>query len=759
MTTQELHLQPQRARFDAHRRWWIISALIAVVLLINQNKSIAEFWPVLFILGLTVVYNFILTLRAYFSKISKIQPYLELGVDLILTGALVQYTGGIIASPLVFLLPLLIMVQAFQLKPHMTILSGAGALAVLVLLIHLAPAGTVWSPFTWERAAVVCGLTLLTTLGVRAFRRDQTELRSQLSEKENALEEARKSTSEMELRIHTSTRQLEKANIMLVKKNLALLAFHEIYTAMSSTYNSGRLLNLVMDTAMSLLKATAGALMLRESGSDVMKVRVSRGLDPKQLRGFEVKVGSGIEGEVAVSGKAELLTNLDASPRRKAIHPESRCKMCVPLRTKNRVVGTITVESSNPEAFSRNDLELFGTLGSQASEVLQNVEMYEELRRKADHLSLLFEVGKNIGSIKRLGELFETILKRTMQVMKARRGFLLIYDQDRDELVVRASFGLESQGHLAPLPVNRGITGHIYQKDQAVLISNVTQSPMYDPGTDEIYTGHILLAAPMCLSNKKFGIICLTDPARGHQFSNDNLNTLSSLASQAAIAIENVHLVSALRRDYLNSIKALAAAVDAKDHYTHGHSHKVMVYATAIAREMGLKEKEIEKIRYGALLHDIGKIGISEAVLNKPSKLTPREFDTIAMHPILGVSIVQNIESLKDLIPTILYHHERYAGGGYPEGKAGNSIPLGARIVAVADAWDVMTSDRAYRKALPISVAVAELKKFSGTQFDPELVEAFLRHLEKGEKSEPWKGDDSRSVLFWQDEDLDRLLT
>jgi HD-GYP domain-containing protein (c-di-GMP phosphodiesterase class II) len=129
------------------------------------------------------------------------------------------------------------------------------------------------------------------------------------------------------------------------------------------------------------------------------------------------------------------------------------------------------------------------------------------------------------------------------------------------------------------------------------------------------------------------------------------------------------------------------------------------------------------------------------------------------MHPILGVSIVQNIESLKDLIPTILYHHERYAGGGYPEGKAGNSIPLGARIVAVADAWDVMTSDRAYRKALPKSVAVAELKKFSGTQFDPELVEAFLRQEEKDEKIEPWKGDDNRSVLFWQDEDLERLMT
>lgn len=763
MTTQELHLQLQRARNDANRRWWIITALIAGVLLLNQNKSIAEFWQVLSILGLTVVYNFVLTLLAYFKAISKVQPYLELSMDLLLISGLVFFTGGLNASPLVFLFPVLILLQALHLRPRLTLVSGLASLLAMGIIWFLAPAGAGWTMLVWDRVILVAFLTVLATFGVTVFHREQSALRAKLAENESVLAEARKCTDELELRISTSTRQLEKANIMLVKKNLALLAFHEIYTAMSATYNSKKLLNLVMDTSMTLLKASVGVLLLRESGSPVMKVKESRGLDGAQMRKLQVKIGSGIEGEVAATGKPVLFENLAAVPRLKAIHPESNCKMCVPLYIKNTVVGTISVEHSQANAFTRNDLELFSTLGSQASEVLQNVGNYEELRRKAQHLTLLADVGKSIGSIKRLGELFETILRRSMQVMKARRGFLLVYDQDRDDLVVRASIGLESQWIQAHLPVNRGIAGHILQSSQPVLIPQAAQSSLYDRTTDGIYAGHMLLAAPMFLKNekinKKFGIICLTDPKRGHQFTGENLDTLFSLASQAAIAIENVQLVAALRKDYLNSINALAAAVDAKDHYTHGHSHKVMVYATAIARELGLNKKEIEKIRFGALLHDIGKIGISEIVLNKPSKLTPKEFDTIAMHPILGVSIVQNIESLKDLIPTILYHHERYAGGGYPEGKAGNSIPLGARIVAVADAWDVMTSDRAYRKALPISVAVAELKKFSGTQFDPELVEAFLRHLEKGEKIEPWKGDDNRSVLFWQDEDLERLMT
>lgn len=760
MTTQELHLQLQRARDDANRRWWIITAIIGGVLLLNQNKSIGELWPVLSILGLAIVYNFVLTLLAYFQSVSKIQPYLELGVDLVLISGLVYFTGGLNASPLAFFFPLLIAVQAFQLSPRLTLISGISSLLVLGVLAVLAPAGTAWTWLAGERVLLVACLTALATLGVSALSRTQAKLNSLLAEKEHALAEARKCTDELELRISSSTQQLEKANIMLVKKNLALLAFHEIYTAMSATYNSKKLLKLVMDTSMMLLKASAGLILLRESGTNLMKVKESRGLDAAQLQQFQFKISAGIEGEVAASGKPVLYQNLAVVPRLKAVHPESQCKMCVPLMINHSVVGVISVEHAQVNAYTANDLELFTTLGSQASEVLQNVGIYEDMRRKAQHLTLLADVGKSIGSITRLGELFVTILRRSMQVMNARRGFLLIYDQDRDELVVRASI---PERHEANLPVDRGIAGHIFQKLQPVLIRDVTRSSLFNQATDGIYSGHMLLAAPMCLKSekgdKKFGIICLTDPKRGHEFTEENLNTLFSLASQAAVAIENVQLVGALRRDYLNSINALAAAVDAKDHYTHGHSHKVMVYATAIAREMELGKREIEKIRFGALLHDIGKIGISEIVLNKPSKLTPKEFDTIAMHPILGVSIVQNIESLKDLIPTILYHHERYAGGGYPEGKAGNSIPLGARIVAVADAWDVMTSDRAYRKALPISVAVSELKKFSGTQFDPELVEAFLRHLEKGEKIEPWKGDDNRSVLFWQDEDLERLMT
>ncbi|MBN1595920.1 GAF domain-containing protein [candidate division FCPU426 bacterium] len=755
MSTHELLIQ--RTREDTNRRWWIIAGLLGLVILLHPSQNVLEYWPVLAVLGLGIIYNFILSLLAYFKLTGRYWIYLEIFADILLINALVYFTGGVLSSPLYFLYLFFILVQAFYFNHRQVFLAGGGVIISLGLLLLLSPQQELLSWHLLERVVFVLAVTTAAGLLLKNYKEKSTKAETDLQESQLRLESLCQNNQELEVKIRTSTQQLEKANVMLVKKNLALMAFHEIYTAMSSTYNSSRLLNLVMDTAMSLLKASSGVLLLREANSDYLEAKVSRGLPGRLVRSLEFKLGHGMEGEIAQTGKAKLYADLDHVPGLKTITSDCKSKMCVPLWSQKRLVGVISVESGVPNAFSQNDLELFSTLGSQASEVLQNLEIYEELRTKADHLSLLFEVGKSIGSIFNLRTLFGTILERAMQVMKARRGFLMIYDKSTEVLRIRASLGLNVNLDQNSVQVDRGIAGWVFKKVRSVVIPNVEKSSLYDPDNDQIYVGRDLMACPLHIRKKVFGVICLNDRIGSKQFSHEDLDLLSALASQAAIAIENVELYASVRRDYLNAVKALAAAVDAKDHYTHGHSHKVMVYATTIAKAMDLSEKEIEKIKYGALLHDVGKIGISEAVLNKPSRLTPKEFDTIAMHPILGVSIVQNIESLKDLIPTILYHHERYSGGGYPEGKAGNSIPLGARVVAVADAWDVMTSDRAYRKALPISVAVSELKKCAGTQFDPEIVETFMKTLEKEEKIETFNEEEQTDV-FWDEEEISRLM-
>ena len=174
----------------------------------------------------------------------------------------------------------------------------------------------------------------------------------------------------------------------------------------------------------------------------------------------------------------------------------------------------------------------------------------------------------------------------------------------------------------------------------------------------------------------------------------------------------------------LGTIHALAATVDAKDHYTYGHSEKVAKYATAIAQELGYSQDSLESVRVAALLHDIGKIGVPDHLLGKSRPLSPKEWEVMRSHPDLGVAILKHIDAIKDCLVAVLHHHERYDGSGYPAGLKGENIPLNARILAVADAYDAMTSERPYRQGkMTCEQALAELTRCAGKQFDPRVVE------------------------------------
>jgi putative nucleotidyltransferase with HDIG domain len=188
-----------------------------------------------------------------------------------------------------------------------------------------------------------------------------------------------------------------------------------------------------------------------------------------------------------------------------------------------------------------------------------------------------------------------------------------------------------------------------------------------------------------------------------------------------------------LRTAYIQTIRALAEAVDAKDAYTRGHSERVGVYASKITREMGYQKEFIERVYIAGLLHDVGKIGVRDAVITKPERLTPEEYAEIKQHPSIGAKILEPVDFLADVAPCVRHHHEWYDGSdrGYPDRLTGDAIPLPSRIILVADTVEAMTSDRPYRKALPLDVVYTELTKYSGSQFDPACVSAFLRLLER----------------------------
>jgi HD-GYP domain-containing protein (c-di-GMP phosphodiesterase class II) len=247
---------------------------------------------------------------------------------------------------------------------------------------------------------------------------------------------------------------------------------------------------------------------------------------------------------------------------------------------------------------------------------------------------------------------------------------------------------------------------------------------------------------------KVIGMLNAYSLTRGNKFNEGQRKMLAVLGSRAAVSIENArlyeHLVDAnaelkganqsLEENFRQTIVGFAHALEESDRYTRGHSERVSAYSRLIATGLGMKDKEIETVVWSGLMHDIGKIGIRYEKLNKPGKLTPEEMAMFRTHPAKGKRILEPIPSMRDLIPGCYCHHESWDGSGYPQGLCRHNIPLIGRIVAVADTYDAMTSDRAYRKALPHEVAVAELERCQGIQFDPDMVDTFLRVIEEHRK-------------------------
>jgi PAS domain S-box-containing protein len=240
-----------------------------------------------------------------------------------------------------------------------------------------------------------------------------------------------------------------------------------------------------------------------------------------------------------------------------------------------------------------------------------------------------------------------------------------------------------------------------------------------------------VLLVPLMIKDKHIGYLTVDGPADGKIPNLETVRLLELFANQAAVAIENMQLYQDLERSYYSTLKAFVAAMDAKDPYTKGHSENVRLHALNIARLLNLPEEQVRLIDFSSLLHDIGKLAIRDEILTKPSLLSDHEYQEVKLHPVIGSHLVSEVESLINVAPIIHSHHEHYDGSGYPQGIKGDKIPLESRIIAVADAFEAMTSDRPYRKAFDFHVAIKRLQESAGTQFDNEIVSVFIKFHQK----------------------------
>ncbi|MGD0835649.1 MAG: HD domain-containing phosphohydrolase [Polyangia bacterium] len=308
-----------------------------------------------------------------------------------------------------------------------------------------------------------------------------------------------------------------------------------------------------------------------------------------------------------------------------------------------------------------------------------------------------------------------------------------------------------SQGELAP-PLNLAEMLPLLQEDKP-LLAHSARAFRYLSGAPEKRLVSFC-SIPLKLKGRIIGMLNAFSYTKGAKFSEGQRKMLYVLGSRAAVSIENarlyeslvdanedlVHANVSLEENFKQTIIGFAHALEESDRYTRGHSERVSTYARLIAVGLGLPSAEIETVVKAGLLHDVGKIGIRNDRLNKPGKLTPEELAMFRSHPAKGRRILEPIPFMRDLVPGCYCHHEAWDGSGYPQGLGASRIPLIGRIVAVADAYDAMTTDRAYRKALPHPIACGELERCSATQFDPEVVRVFLAHVDDFRKAEALAG-------------------
>jgi response regulator RpfG family c-di-GMP phosphodiesterase len=342
-------------------------------------------------------------------------------------------------------------------------------------------------------------------------------------------------------------------------------------------------------------------------------------------------------------------------------------------------------------------------------------EAFESSQRLGQfYLEMLFGIGSAITSPFKVDDEVDIILRQALVAVQARRGSILLFDPERGDLAVKGVQGYDGSG--GPRHGER-----FRISDKLPLLAPVAPDTalgirMYeDPSRNTVFV-------PMVAKERLTGGIEIDLGARERRFSANDQKLLYALASQAAIFIENARLERDVRSMFLSIIVSMASAVDAKDAYTHGHSLRVARIGLLVAEDLGLPREQMEPLLLSGILHDVGKIAIPDNILKKPQRLDPEEFEIMKTHPQAGAKLLAHIPALAEVIPGIRHHHEYWDGTGYPDGLAGEDIPLAGRLILIGDAFDAMTTDRIYRKSVPVAGALAEIRKFAGTQFDPDLV-------------------------------------
>jgi HD-GYP domain-containing protein (c-di-GMP phosphodiesterase class II) len=305
-----------------------------------------------------------------------------------------------------------------------------------------------------------------------------------------------------------------------------------------------------------------------------------------------------------------------------------------------------------------------------------------------------------------------------------------------DVVAVRTQSG---RGSSDSMVLSRTVVKDVLERGISVFTHDALAHERYGEGQSIVQQRiRSVMCAPMRTTEAILGVLYV-DSRSAHEFTDAEVELLAAIGNQAGVALHRARLIAEMERLFLDVTKAIAATIDAKDGYTHRHSERVAALAVRLARQLDLSPDQRSVVELSALLHDLGKIGVPDAILNKPDKLTDAEYTEMRQHPVHGARILSHIQNprISDLLPGVRHHHERWDGTGYPDGLKGDQIPLPGRLLAVADFLDAVTSDRSYHSRKTLDEAMSMLRERAGNAFDPRVVEAAFELHARGELALP----------------------
>ncbi len=456
---------------------------------------------------------------------------------------------------------------------------------------------------------------------------------------------------------------------------------------------------------------------------------------------FEFPQGSALEvapQELLETAQSSITHRVDALVQRGLVFLKELSDGCtvltVPLRDSDTDTGLLLVVPDGDglnQPPTPDTREFLANLASQLSMAVSAYQVLASHRTRIDLLTMVNRISSVMTSILDIDELLATVIGSLTETFDFEYAGIYLLKGDTNTLL------LESQGgELATLipphiqvRLGSGLIGTSGQQGITIVANDVSKDPRY--------RDTLPIKSEMCACLKYRGeILGVLDvqSAKLNSFTEDNQMTIKTLAHQLSVTIHNARLFKRINSLHISTIETLSAAIDARDRYSRGHSKRVAEYAVLLGRQMGFERDELTSLRYSGILHDIGKIGIDDSILHKRGPLTAMERAVIMSHPSRGAAILNASDMLSHIVPAVLHHHEWYGGGGYPDGQIGDEIPLYSRIIAIADAFEAMTSSRVYRPAMVLENALSELVQGSGTQFDPDLVDTFVERIRR-EKS------------------------